>query len=55
MLIQEQIAEWFNSEDYQGRKQVIKEIKSIVESMEEELENTCSQCLECFEDCDCVN
>jgi hypothetical protein len=54
MLIQEQIADWFNNEDFQGRKHVIEEIKSLIEGLEEQLENTCSQCMECFEDCDCT-
>ncbi len=54
MLIQEQILEWFHTEDYQGRKAVIKELKSLLKNLEDELANTCSQCLECFEDCDCA-
>jgi hypothetical protein len=55
ITIQEQICEWFNCEDFDGRKKVIEELKQITSNLEGELNNTCSQCLNCFEDCDCEN
>jgi len=55
MKIQEQIIKWFNAEDYKGRNEVIQTLKNLAIDLDIELKNTCSQCLECFEDCSCEN
>jgi len=55
MKIEEQIFEWFNLEDYTGRQEVVKTLKQISKQLEEQLINTCPNCLNAFEDCDCKN